>query len=59
MTQKIILFFSCEPGGAEVLIPVIKLVTKETSHKVIVLSYGHGAERFARKEVEYIELEVM
>jgi predicted glycosyltransferase len=56
MTQKIILFFSCEPGGAEVLIPVIKLVVKETSHKVIVLGYGLGAERFARKDIEYIEI---
>ena len=56
MTEKKILFFSCEPGGAEVLIPVIKLVAKETSYKVIVLGYGFGAERFARKGVEYIEV---
>lgn len=56
MTRKKILFFTCEPGGAEVLIPVIKLVTKETPHKVIVLSYGLGAERFERKGVEYTEV---
>lgn len=56
MTRKVILFFSCEPGGAEALIPVIKLVAKETSHQVIVLGYGHGAERFARKGVECIEV---
>lgn len=56
MTHKIILFFSCEPGGAEALIPVIKSVAKETTHKVIVLSYGLGAERFARKDIEYIEV---
>jgi hypothetical protein len=56
MIRKVILFFSCEPGGAEVLIPVIKLVAKETSHQVIVLGYGLGAERFARKGVEYIEV---
>jgi hypothetical protein len=56
MKQKTLLFFSCEPGGAEVLIPVIKLVRKETRHKVVVCSYGLGAERFAGKGVEYNEI---
>ena len=54
---KKVLFFSCEPGGAEVLIPVIDLVKKETNYQVIVLAYGLGAERFARKSIEYIEIE--
>jgi hypothetical protein len=54
--RKVILFFSCEPGGAEVLIPVIKLVSQVTSYHIIVLSYGLGAERFRQKEVEYIEI---
>lgn len=57
MYQKTILFFSCEPGGAEVLIPVIESVKRETSFSVIVLSYGLGAERFACKGVKYAEID--
>jgi hypothetical protein len=53
---KTVLFFSCEPGGAEVLIPVIRLLAQTTPCRVIVLSYGLGAERFARKGTEYIEI---
>lgn len=49
--QKVILFFSCEPGGAEVLIPAIRSVMTHTAHKVIVLGYGLGAERFANKGI--------
>lgn len=56
MKPKRILFFSCEPGGAEVLIPVINLVRKETAHQVTVLAYGLGGERFAAKGIEYIEI---
>lgn len=51
MGQKVILFFSCEPGGAEVLIPAIHLVMTRTPHKVIVLGYGLGVERFANKGI--------
>ncbi len=57
MRQKSILFFSCEPGGAEMLIPVIELVKTATRHKAIVLGYGYGGERFARKGIEYIEID--
>ena len=57
MRQPVILFFSCEPGGAEVLIPVIELVMAETQSKVIVLGYGLGAERFARKKIVYSEVD--
>jgi hypothetical protein len=53
---KIILFFSCEPGGAEVLIPVIKLVRTQPHLRVIVLGYGHALERFARKDVACDEI---
>lgn len=38
------------------LIPVIRLVRKGTDHKVIVLGYGLGGERFAGKGIEYIEI---
>lgn len=55
--QKTILFFSCEPGGAEVLIPVIRLLTAETPHRIIVWGYGLGAQRFSRGGIEYIEIE--
>ncbi|MED4780395.1 polysialyltransferase family glycosyltransferase [Brevibacillus choshinensis] len=43
MYPKKILFFSCEPGGAEVLIPVIDLLRNEEEYDVKVLSYGQGA----------------
>jgi len=56
MKQKTILFFSCEPGGAEVLIPVIRLLEAETAYRIIVLSYGLGAERFSRKGIGYVEI---
>lgn len=54
---KTLLFFSCEPGGAEVLIPVIELVKQEPNYRVVVLAYGLGAERFARRGIEYVEIE--
>lgn len=56
MTGKTILFFSCEPGGAEVLIPVIRLLDATDAYTVIVLSYGLGAARFGAKEIEFIEI---
>lgn len=56
MAKKVIVFFTCEPGGAEVLIPVIDLVVKKTYHKVIVLGYGLAADRFVHKGVNYIEV---
>lgn len=51
MGQKVILFFSGEPGGAEVLIPAIRSVMTHTPHKVIVLGYGLGADRFSNKGI--------
>lgn len=51
MKLKKILFFSCEPGGAEVLIPAIRLVQAQLHLEAIVLGYGHAMERFARKEI--------
>lgn len=48
---KKILFFSCEPGGAEVLIPVIKLVQAQPHLEAVVLGYGHALERFAKKGI--------
>jgi hypothetical protein len=55
--KKVILFFSCEPGGAEILIPVIHSVISHTLHKVIVLGYGLGAERFTTKGIEFIAID--
>ena len=56
MSRAIILCFSCEPGGAEVLIPVIRLLHADRAYRVIVLSYGLGATRFAGKGIECIEI---
>ena len=55
---KRILFFSCEPGGAEVLIPVIKLL-KENNFDVIVTAYGHASMRFKEKNIDFEEVETI
>lgn len=52
---KKILFFSCESGGAEVLIPVIRLVQAQPHLEAVVLGYGHALERFANKEIAHVE----
>jgi hypothetical protein len=57
MQPKTVLFFSCEPGGAEVLIPVIRLLQEKTAYKVVVMGYGLGAERFSRKGIEYLAID--
>ena len=44
--KKNVLLFSCEPGGAEVLIPVADLLRREPGMAVSVFSYGHGLSRF-------------
>ena len=46
-----ILFFSCEPGGAEVLIPAIKLLQAQEKFDVDVIGYGFALERFKSKQV--------
>ncbi|ACH40728.1 hypothetical protein Gbem_3736 [Citrifermentans bemidjiense Bem] len=56
MPRKSILLFSCEPGGAEILIPVIRLLHAEPAYRVVVLSYGLGAQRFAARGVDFIEI---
>lgn len=56
MQQRNILFFSCEPGGAEVLIPLTQLLSAKKEYRVIVLSYGLGAERFSRKGIAHCEI---
>jgi len=53
---KKILFFSCEPGGAEVLIPAIRLVQAQPHWEAVVLGYGHALARFAKKEIACIEI---
>ena len=53
---KKILFFSCEPGGAEVLIPVIRLVQAQPHLEAVVLGYGHALARFAKKEIDCYEI---
>jgi len=46
-----IVFFTCEPGGAEVLIPVIKLLQEQNRYEVVTVGYGHALERFAKKDI--------
>lgn len=54
--RKKILFFSCEPGGAEVLIPVIRLVQDQPHLESVVVGYGHALERFAKKGIDCQEI---
>lgn len=51
MSGRTVLFFSCEPGGAEVLIPVVRLLERLDGFSPVVLSYGLGATRFSGKGV--------
>lgn len=55
MHTKKILFFSCEPGGAEALIPVIGLL-EEHEYDVCVLTYGHAVERFRKNGIAFSEI---
>ncbi|MBU2699179.1 hypothetical protein Ga0466249_000258 [Sporomusaceae bacterium BoRhaA] len=51
MMAKKVLFFSCEPGGAEVLIPVIQLLQNHDDYEAIVCGYGYGSQRFQREGI--------
>jgi hypothetical protein len=53
---KRILFFSCEPGGAEVLIPAIRLLEDVPGIDVTTTGYGYALERFSKKHVSYAEI---
>lgn len=50
------MFFSCEPGGAEVLIPVIRLVRAQPQLEAVVLGYSYALERFAKKEIPFEQI---
>ncbi len=51
--MKKVLFFTCEPGGAEVLIPVIELLRDNPLFAVNVVGYGYAVERFTTKKINY------
>jgi hypothetical protein len=53
--MKKVLFFTCEPGGAEMLAPVIRLVRSDKKYQVAVLGYGHGLKRFQQKGIPCAE----
>ncbi|RZI42059.1 hypothetical protein EGT07_15845 [Herbaspirillum sp. HC18] len=55
--SKTVLFFSCEPGGAEVLIPVIEWFSGQPDYEVVTCGYGHGAARFADKAIPHVAIE--
>ncbi len=46
-----ILFFSCEPGGAEAIIPAIRLLQGDSRYHVTVTGYGFGLKRFLSKHI--------
>ena len=52
---KKILLFSSEPGGAEVLCPVIRLL-QEHACEAVVLADGYGAIRFERQSIPYRQM---
>ena len=51
--RKRALFFSCEPGGAEVLIPVIELLARQPDWEAVVCTYGLAARRFTDRGVAH------
>jgi hypothetical protein len=53
--MKKVLIFTCEPGGAEVLIPVIRLLQKN-DYCVYVFAYGHAGERFKKNDIPFAEV---
>lgn len=57
MTNKRVLFFSCEAGGAEVLAPVVRLLTARPDFDAVVACYGHAQDRFARRGINTIAIE--
>jgi hypothetical protein len=57
LNKKSILFFSCEPGGAESLIPAIRLARQQPRFEVSVMAYGHGLDRFRKKQIDCMEIE--
>jgi len=54
---KKILFFTCEPGGAEVLIPVIKRMFKDEDFTIIVTGYGLAVDRFKKQNIDFEVIE--
>lgn len=46
---KRVFLFSCEPGGAEVIIPVARLLADAGDYDVTVAGYGYAIERFSRQ----------
>ena len=54
---KKVLLFSCEPGGAEVIIPVARLLAGTGVYDVTVTGYGYAIERFEKQSVPYTLVE--
>ncbi len=57
MTTPRVLFFSCEAGGAEVLIPVVRLLEAHGGYHVTVACYGHALSRFTRRKISCATLQ--
>lgn len=54
--SKRILFFSCEPGGAEVLTPVIRLLDAQPEFEVTTIGYGYALDRFSKNDISFSEI---
>ena len=47
------MFFTCEPGGAEVLSPIIDLINTKRDFKSYVYCYGYACDIFNRNNIQY------
>lgn len=55
MSGRRVFVFTCEPGGAEVLAPVIELL-RGRGWDVRAAAYGHGAARWRRRGLAFEEI---
>lgn len=55
--MKRILYFTCEAGGAEALIPIIKNMENDRNYEVTVLGYGYASDRFNKQGIDFINID--
>lgn len=54
--MKKILFFTCEPGGAEILIPIINNMLKDKDFSITILGYGYALDRLKKHNIDYNQI---
>lgn len=57
MNRSRILLFSCEPGGAEALTPVVRLLAATPHYSVILTGYGEGLKRFSLRGLPVTQIQ--